>query len=70
MAPSAADDIVCDPKIMLGKPIINGTRITVEQIVQNIAAGVSAKDILTSYPHLSKEQINAALMYRRSNPEK
>lgn len=55
---------------MLGKPIINGTRITVEQIVQNVAAGAAVEDILVSYPHLSKEQINAALMYRQSNPEK
>lgn len=70
MTPSAADIIVCNPKIMLGKPTINGTRITVEQIVQNVAAGASVTDILTSYPHLSKEQIDAALMYRQSNPEK
>ena len=67
---SVADKIVCDPQIMLGKPIINGTRITVEQIVQNVAAGAAVEDILRSYPHLSKEQINAALMYRQSNPEK
>jgi uncharacterized protein (DUF433 family) len=55
---------------MLGKPIINGARITVEQIVQNVGAGASVEDIPTSYPHLSKEQINAALTYGQSNPKK
>jgi hypothetical protein len=39
--------VVCNPEIMLGKSIINGTRITVEQIVQYITAGISVEDILT-----------------------
>ena len=67
---SITDTIVYNPKIMLGKPIIKGTRVTVEQIVQNAAAGISVEDILALHPHLSKEQINAALMYNRSNSSK
>lgn len=50
--------VVCNPEIMLGKPIINGTRMTVEQIVQYITAGISVEDILTTHSHLRKVQIN------------
>lgn len=53
--------IVRDPKVMLGKPIIKGTRITVELIVRKIADGFTVQDILTGYPHLTKEQVLAAL---------
>lgn len=55
--------IVRDPKIMLGKPLIKGTRITVELIVRKIADGFSVRDILAGYPHLSEEQVLAALDY-------
>ena len=55
--------IVRDPKIMLGKPTIKGTRITVELIVRKIADGFSVQDILEAYPHLTKGQVLAALDY-------
>lgn len=55
--------IVRDPTIMLGKPIIQGTRITVELIIRKIADGFTIADILEAYPHLSEEQIRAALAY-------
>ncbi|MGP8217760.1 MAG: DUF433 domain-containing protein [Bacteroidia bacterium] len=55
--------IVSDHKIMLGKPIIKGTRITVELILNKLSAGESVKDILTSYPHLKKEDVMAAIDY-------
>ena len=57
------DRIVLDPKIMVGKPIIKGTRITVELIVGDLAEGATIEDILESYPHLTKEDIYAALAY-------
>jgi uncharacterized protein (DUF433 family) len=47
----------------MGKPIIRGTRITVEQILENLAANSSIDDILTAHPHLTKEQIHAALAF-------
>lgn len=55
--------IVRDPAVMLGKPIIAGTRITVELIVRKLAGGVTVEDILTMYLHLKKEQVLAALNY-------
>lgn len=56
-------EIVRDPKVMLGKPIIKGTRITVELIVRKLADGFSISDILEAYPHLSEMQVRAALAY-------
>jgi uncharacterized protein (DUF433 family) len=55
--------ISADPNIMLGKPVIRGTRITVELILQKIAAGQSIDQILADYPHLTREGVVAALEY-------
>jgi uncharacterized protein (DUF433 family) len=48
-------------KIMFGKSVIKGTRITVELILGKIADGESVEDILSSYPHLTREQILACV---------
>lgn len=55
--------IVADPQIMLGKPIIKGTRITVELILRKLSQKVWIEDLLKSYPHLAVEDIYAALAY-------
>lgn len=52
-----------NPEIMLGKPIIKGTRISVEIIMRKLAGGFSVEKIVESYPHLNQEQIYAALEY-------
>ena len=52
-----------NPNIMLGKPIIKGTRITVELLIRKLADGYNIDNILQSYPHLTKEQIFATLEY-------
>lgn len=52
-----------NPKVMLGKPIIKGTRITVELIMRKLAGDYSVDDLLESYPHLTRTQIQAALEY-------
>lgn len=52
-----------DPKIMMGKPCIKGTRITVEHILRCLAAGDTAEHILGNYPHLAPEDIRAAQAY-------
>ncbi|MCF8308021.1 MAG: DUF433 domain-containing protein [Bacteroidales bacterium] len=52
-----------NPDIMLGKPIIKGTRITVELIMRRLAEGYSFEELLYNYPHLTKDQIYAALEY-------
>ena len=46
--------IVVNPKIMGGKPIVKGTRITVEQVLKMLAQGLTTKEILKDYPHLVK----------------
>ena len=57
------DRIVVDPRILTGKPILRGTRISVEFVVELLAAGWSHEQILASYPHLSEEDIRACLAY-------
>jgi uncharacterized protein (DUF433 family) len=52
-----------DPKVMMGKPVIAGTRITVEHILRCLAAGDSLEHILRNYPHLAEEDIRAAQAY-------
>lgn len=55
--------IVVDPDIMLGKPVLAGTRITVELILEKLAAGETIEQILEEYPQLSRDNILAALAY-------
>jgi uncharacterized protein (DUF433 family) len=57
------DRIVVDPKILVGKPVIAGTRISVEFIVDLLASGWSREKILANYPHLSDGDILACLQY-------
>lgn len=52
-----------NPEVMLGKPVIKGTRITVELIMRKMAGGYSVQDILKSYPHLSKDQVYAGFEF-------
>ena len=58
--------IVTDPKVMMGKPVIEGTRITVELVLTRLAEGRSVADILTEYPHLTEAQVTAAIEYARA----
>ena len=55
--------IEIDPDIMVGKPVIRGTRITVEVILRRFADGYSVSDVLDDYPHLKPEDVKAALAY-------
>lgn len=57
------DRIVVDPKVLTGKPVIRGTRISVELVVDLLAAGWSHAQILESYPHLTEDDIRACLSY-------
>ena len=57
------DRIITDPHIMTGKPIIRGTRLTVQFILGLIANGMSVDDILTEYGSLTREDIAACLTY-------
>jgi len=55
--------IVVDPKIMAGKPVIKGTRVTVEAILKRLAEGLSVEEVLEDYPYLTTDDIRAALLY-------
>jgi uncharacterized protein (DUF433 family) len=57
------DRIEINPKIMLGKPVIRGTRIPVELIVRKFAEGADEKALLQAYPRLAAADIQAALLY-------
>lgn len=63
MSPSVLDRITVDPDICNGKPIIRGMRITAETILEFLAAGDSAEDILRQYPMLEREDITACLAF-------
>lgn len=58
-----SDRIVVDPNVLLGKPVVRGTRISVEMIVDLLAAGWTHAQILSNYPHLTEDDIRACLTY-------
>jgi uncharacterized protein (DUF433 family) len=55
--------IVSDPNIMMGKPTIKGTRITVELILEKLGAGETIEDVLDAHPRLTREGVLAALRF-------
>ena len=55
--------IQINPAVMMGKPVIQGTRITVELILHRLAEGVNEAELLEDYPHLAPEDIRAAIAY-------
>ena len=55
-----------DPSIMMGKPVINGTRITVELILEKLAAGETIEQILDAHPRLTRDAVLAALDFAAS----
>lgn len=57
------DRIVVDPEVLLGKPVIKGTRLSVEFIIDLLASGWTDSDILHNYPGISVEDIRACLRY-------
>lgn len=55
--------IEINPKIMMGKPVIKGTRVTVEQILENLSANSTIDAVLAAHPHLTRDQVHAALAF-------
>jgi len=51
------------PEVMLGKPVIRGTRIPVELILRRISEGATEDDLIASYPHLTRDDIRAAVAF-------
>jgi uncharacterized protein (DUF433 family) len=57
------DHIVANPDVLVGKPIVKGTRISVELLLDRFADGWGYEDILEAYPHLTREQVQAAVAF-------
>ena len=55
--------IAVNPKVMAGKPVIRGTRLTVEYILNLLAHGATVEEILVEYPGLSRENIQACILF-------
>lgn len=55
--------IAIDPAVMMGKPVIRGTRITVELILKKLSEGASERELIEDYPHLTIEDVRAAVAY-------
>ena len=58
-----ADHVESNPEVMLGKPVIRGTRIPVELILRKLSEGATEADLLDAYPRLTSMDIRAALAY-------
>ena len=57
--------VISNPKVMMGKPVIVGTRITVELILEKLAAGDTIEQVLEAHPQLTREAILAALAFAK-----
>jgi uncharacterized protein (DUF433 family) len=55
--------IISNPAVMMGKPVVAGTRITVELILEKLGAGETVDQLLDAYPHLTREGVLAALRF-------
>ncbi len=55
--------VISDPKILLGKPVIAGTRLSVELILQKLSAGETIEQLLVAHPRLTREAVLAALAF-------
>jgi uncharacterized protein (DUF433 family) len=55
--------IEINPEIMMGKPVIRGTRVPVELVLEKLAAGETENDLLAAHPRLTRDGIHAALAY-------
>jgi uncharacterized protein (DUF433 family) len=64
------DCIEINPKVMLGKPVIRGTRVTVELILRKLGEGATHQDLLTAYPHPTEHDLQAAIILARPGRKK
>lgn len=64
-APSPLDRIVVDPKVMLGKPTVRGTRIPVELVLEQLSYDLDPRELFAAYPRLTEEDVRACIAYAR-----
>ncbi len=63
MTDNLLNRILIDQKIMIGKPIVRGTRLTVQHVLALLAGGMTQKDILLEHPQLAREDVQACLLF-------
>ncbi len=63
MEKTLSNRIEINPEVMLGKPVIRGTRITVELLLKKLAQNIPVEEILTDFPGLEREDLQAAIAY-------
>jgi uncharacterized protein (DUF433 family) len=56
-------EIIIDPDILVGKPVVRGTRLSVEFVIDLLAQGWSEEQVISSYPGMTREKIQACLLY-------
>jgi len=61
--------IEINPRVMMGRPVIRGTRIPVEILLRKIGEGATEDDLLDAYPRLQREDIRAAIAYAADAPQ-
>lgn len=59
------DRITADPKVLAGKPVVRGTRISVDLVIDLLARGYSKEQVIEQYDHLTMEDVHACLAYAR-----
>lgn len=64
--PHYRDRIIVDPQIMVGKPVVRGTRIPVELVLKRLAQNPNVEDLLEAYPRLTVEDVKACLEYAQA----
>ena len=68
--PSYQDRIVRDPEILVGKPVVKGTRIPVELVLAKLAANPDLTELFADYPRLTREDVQACLAYAQTLVER
>jgi uncharacterized protein (DUF433 family) len=67
--PTYHERIIQDPQIMVGKPVVKGTRIPVERVIQHLADNPDVNDLFEAFPHLTIEDVKACLAYAHAKLE-
>ncbi len=68
MAIEIAEGITIDPEVMVGKPVIKGTRMPVALVPAKLSANLDVDDLLSDYPHITQDQIKDCLRYAAQPP--
>jgi uncharacterized protein (DUF433 family) len=63
MVTEIAEGITVDPKVMVGKPVIKGTRMPVSLVLAKLSANLDVDDLLSDYPHITRDQVKDCLRY-------